>query len=199
MKLALADLGASINLMPFSVWEKLSLPDLTPTCMTLELADRSISKQMGIAKDISFKVGVIFSFQPTCGRQTSARINAKELDVEVKSRSRKVLKSHKRALLGNFLTFSPWVSPVHCVPKKGGITVVVNEENEFDSTLWLPDGVDQMLERLAGNEYYCFLDGFSGYFQIPIDPRTFQRSMLAIFHDMVEKTMEDLYDDFSGP
>ncbi|GJS43846.1 putative reverse transcriptase domain-containing protein [Tanacetum coccineum] len=40
--LALADLGASINLMPFSVWEKLSLPDLTPTCMTLELADRSI-------------------------------------------------------------------------------------------------------------------------------------------------------------
>ncbi|GJU67361.1 reverse transcriptase domain-containing protein [Tanacetum coccineum] len=56
--LALADLGASINLMPFSVWEKLSLPDLNPTCMTLELADRSISKPMGIAKDISVKVGV---------------------------------------------------------------------------------------------------------------------------------------------
>ncbi|GJU30363.1 reverse transcriptase domain-containing protein [Tanacetum coccineum] len=54
--LALADLGASINLMPFSVWEKLSLPALTPTCMTLELADRSISKPMGIAKDISVKV-----------------------------------------------------------------------------------------------------------------------------------------------
>ncbi|GJV33218.1 hypothetical protein Tco_1393618 [Tanacetum coccineum] len=51
--LALADLGASINLMPFSVWEKLSLPDLTPTCMTLELADRSISKPMGIAKRTS--------------------------------------------------------------------------------------------------------------------------------------------------
>ncbi|GJT99811.1 reverse transcriptase domain-containing protein [Tanacetum coccineum] len=78
--------------------------------------------------------------------------------------------------------------------------------------------MDQMLERLAGNEYYCFLDGFSGYFQIPIDPRdqekttftcpygtfayrrmpfglcnapgTFQRCMLAIFHDMVEKTMD---------
>ncbi|GKC16064.1 reverse transcriptase domain-containing protein [Tanacetum coccineum] len=82
-----------------------------------------------------------------------------------------------------------------------------------------------MLERLAGNEYYCFLDGFSGYFQIPIDPRdqekttftcpygtfayrrmpfglcnapgTFQRCMLAIFHDMVEKTMEVFMDDFS--
>nr|GFA70676.1 reverse transcriptase domain-containing protein [Tanacetum cinerariifolium] len=82
-----------------------------------------------------------------------------------------------------------------------------------------------MLERLAGNEYYCFLDGFSGYFQIPIDPHdqekttftcpygtfayrrmpfslcnapgTFQRCMLAIFHDMVEKTMEVFMDDFS--
>ncbi|GJT20794.1 reverse transcriptase domain-containing protein [Tanacetum coccineum] len=88
---------------------------------------------------------------------------------------------------------SPWVSPVHCVPKKGGITVVANEENELILTClvtgWrvcidyrklneatrkdhfpLPF-MDQMLERLAGNEFYCFLDGFSGYFQIPIDPQ----------------------------
>ncbi|GJY43872.1 reverse transcriptase domain-containing protein [Tanacetum coccineum] len=83
--------------------------------------------------------------------------------------------------------------------------------------------MDQMLERLAGNEYYCFLDGFSGYFQIPIDPNdqekttftcpygtfayrrmpfglcnapgTFQRCMMAIFHDMIEKTMEVFMDD----
>ncbi|GJT19542.1 reverse transcriptase domain-containing protein [Tanacetum coccineum] len=76
---------------------------------------------------------------------------------------------------------SPWVSPVHCVPKKGGITVVKNEENELIPTRlvtgWrvcidyrkLNDAtrkdhfplpfMDQMLERLAGNEYYCFLDG----------------------------------------
>nr|GFA27906.1 reverse transcriptase domain-containing protein [Tanacetum cinerariifolium] len=46
--LALADLGASINLMPLSVWNKLSLPDLSPTCMTLELADRSISRPVGV-------------------------------------------------------------------------------------------------------------------------------------------------------
>ncbi|GJW83911.1 reverse transcriptase domain-containing protein [Tanacetum coccineum] len=56
--LALADLGASINLMPFSVWKKLNLTDLTPTCMTLELADRSISRPIGIAKDVNIKVGV---------------------------------------------------------------------------------------------------------------------------------------------
>ncbi|GJY10457.1 reverse transcriptase domain-containing protein [Tanacetum coccineum] len=141
---------------------------------------------------------------------------------------------------------SPWVSPVHCVPKKGGITVVKNEENELIPTRlvtgWrvcidyrkLNDAtrkdhfplpfMDQMLERLAENEYYCFLDGFSGYFQIPIDPLdqekttftcpygtfayrrmpfglcnapgTFQRCMVAIFHDMIEKTMEVFMDDF---
>nr|GFB59887.1 reverse transcriptase domain-containing protein [Tanacetum cinerariifolium] len=56
--LTLADLDASINLMPLSVWEGLSLPELTPTCMTLKLADRSVSKPLGIAKDVSFKVGV---------------------------------------------------------------------------------------------------------------------------------------------
>nr|GFB63336.1 reverse transcriptase domain-containing protein [Tanacetum cinerariifolium] len=56
--LALADLGACINLMPLSVWEGLSLPELTPTCMTLELADRSVSKPISIAKDVSFKVRV---------------------------------------------------------------------------------------------------------------------------------------------
>ncbi|GKB04503.1 reverse transcriptase domain-containing protein, partial [Tanacetum coccineum] len=53
--LALADLGASINLMPFSMWKKLKLPNLTPTCMTLELADRSISQPIGIAKDVNVK------------------------------------------------------------------------------------------------------------------------------------------------
>nr|GFC04485.1 reverse transcriptase domain-containing protein [Tanacetum cinerariifolium] len=56
--LALADLGASINLMPFSVWKILSLPDLTPTCMTLELADRLISHPIGVAEDVYVKVGL---------------------------------------------------------------------------------------------------------------------------------------------
>nr|GFC64328.1 reverse transcriptase domain-containing protein [Tanacetum cinerariifolium] len=55
--LALADLGASIDLMPLSVWNKLSLPDLSPTCMTLELADRLISCPVGVAEDVFVKVG----------------------------------------------------------------------------------------------------------------------------------------------
>ncbi|GJR92215.1 reverse transcriptase domain-containing protein [Tanacetum coccineum] len=83
--------------------------------------------------------------------------------------------------------------------------------------------MDQMLERLAGNEYYCFLDGFCRYFHIPIGPQdqenttftcgafayrrmpfglcnapgTFQRCMMAIFHHMIEETMEVFMDDFS--
>ncbi|GJW47428.1 reverse transcriptase domain-containing protein [Tanacetum coccineum] len=69
---ALADLGASINLMPYSVWNDLSLPELTPTCMTLELADRSITKPIGIAKDVRVMVGkfqfpadfVVVDFEP---------------------------------------------------------------------------------------------------------------------------------------
>nr|GFB06600.1 reverse transcriptase domain-containing protein [Tanacetum cinerariifolium] len=60
--LALADLGASINLMPLSVWKELSLPELTPTCMTLELADRSVSKSIGIAKDVKVKVGTSYTY-----------------------------------------------------------------------------------------------------------------------------------------
>nr|GFA42973.1 reverse transcriptase domain-containing protein [Tanacetum cinerariifolium] len=57
---ALVDLGASINLMPFSIWKKLSLPKLTPTRMTLELADRSITRPKGFAEDVFVKVGKFY-------------------------------------------------------------------------------------------------------------------------------------------
>ena len=133
------------------------------------------------------------------------------------------------------------------VPKKIGFTVLKDEENKLittrASTKWrvcidyrllnlvtrkdhfpLPF-MDQMLERLAGHSYYCFLDGYSGYNQIPIAPEdqekitftcpfgtfsykripfglynapaTFQRCMLNIFSDMVERFMEVFMDDFS--
>nr|GEW56915.1 reverse transcriptase domain-containing protein [Tanacetum cinerariifolium] len=55
--LALVDLGARINLIPLSVWNKISLPDLSPTCMTLELTDRSISHPVGVSEDVFVKVG----------------------------------------------------------------------------------------------------------------------------------------------
>ncbi|XP_073152098.1 uncharacterized protein [Henckelia pumila] len=133
------------------------------------------------------------------------------------------------------------------VPKKGGITVVKNENNELIPTRtvtgWrvcidnrkLNDAtrkdhfplpfIDQMLERLAGHPFYCFLDGYSGYMQISIDPEdqekttftcpygtfaykrmpfglcnapaTFHRCMMEIFHDMIEDFIEIFMDDFS--
>ncbi|GJZ63342.1 reverse transcriptase domain-containing protein [Tanacetum coccineum] len=179
-------------------------------------------------------------YEPTVQHQR--RVNPKIHDV-IKKEVEKLLD----AGLIYPISDSPWVSPVHCVPKKGGMTVVKNDENDLIPTRlvtgWrvcidyrklneatrkdhfpLPF-MDQMLERLAGNQYYCFLDGFSGYFQIPIDPKdqekttftcpygtfayrrmpfglcnapgTFQRCMMAIFHDMIEKMMEVFMDDFS--
>ncbi|GJS80687.1 reverse transcriptase domain-containing protein [Tanacetum coccineum] len=58
--LALADLGASINLMPFSIWKKLRLPGLNDTKMVLELADRTISKPTGVAENVFVKVGKFY-------------------------------------------------------------------------------------------------------------------------------------------
>nr|GEV20063.1 reverse transcriptase domain-containing protein [Tanacetum cinerariifolium] len=198
-------------------------------------------------------------------------IISKELKDKEKSALLKVLKSHERAIAWKisdikgidprFCThkvlteddFKPmvqhqrrWVSPVYCVPKKGGMTVVENKDNELIPirlvTGWrvcieyrkLNDAtwknhfpipfMDQMLKCLARNEFYCFLDGFSGYFQILIDPQDqektsftcpygtfayrrmpfslcnapgmFQRCMMAMFYDMIEKTMEVFMDDF---
>nr|GFC84523.1 reverse transcriptase domain-containing protein [Tanacetum cinerariifolium] len=58
--LALADLGASINLMPLSIWKKLRLPTLNDTKMVLELADRTISKPTGVAENVFVKVGKFY-------------------------------------------------------------------------------------------------------------------------------------------
>ncbi|XP_019255321.1 PREDICTED: uncharacterized protein LOC109233930, partial [Nicotiana attenuata] len=87
---------------------------------------------------------------------------------------------------------SSWVSPVQCVPKKGGMTVVKNDNNELISTRTITGWricmdyrklnlatrkdhfplpfIDQMLDRLAGRSHFCFLDGYSGYNQISIAP-----------------------------
>ena len=142
---------------------------------------------------------------------------------------------------------STWVSPTQVVPKKSGVTTVKNEKGEELSTRlttsWrvcidyrrlnevtrkdhfpLPF-IDQLLERVSGHPFYCFLDGYSGHFQIEIAPEdqekttftcpfgtyayrrmpfglynasaTFQRCMLSMFSDMVERIMEVYMDDIT--
>jgi hypothetical protein len=142
---------------------------------------------------------------------------------------------------------SKWISPTQVVPKKSGLTVVENAAGELipqsTTTGWrvcidyrklnshtrkdhfpLPF-INQILERLVGQSYYCFLDGYSGYNQVAVDPQdqemttftcpfgtfayrcmpfglcnahaTFQRCMMSIFSDMVEKFLEVFMDDFS--
>ena len=132
---------------------------------------------------------------------------------------------------------SDWVSPVHCVPKKGGITVVPNDKDELIPQRIITGYrmvidfhklnkatkkdhcpltfIDQMLERLSKHTHLCFLDGYSGFSQIPVSAgdqskttftcpfgtfayrrmpfglcnasATFQRCMMAIFSDFCER------------
>ncbi|GJU67958.1 reverse transcriptase domain-containing protein [Tanacetum coccineum] len=233
--------------------------DKLPVIIAKNLKDEDKTALIKVLKShkhaIAWKISDIKGIDPQfCTHKILMEENAKPVvqhQRRVNPKIHEVIKQEVIKLLDAGLIYpisdSPWVSPVHCVPKKGGITVVKNEENELIPTRlvtgWrvcidyrkLNDAtrkdhfplpfMDQMLERLAGNEYYCFLDGFSGYFQIPIDPLdqekttftcpygtfayrrmpfglcnapgTFQRCMVAIFHDMIEKTMEVFMDDFS--
>ncbi|KAM1236418.1 hypothetical protein ACFX2G_038285 [Malus domestica] len=97
---------------------------------------------------------------------------------------------------------SKWISPTQVVPKRSGITIVKNDNNELVPTrlttgwrmcvdyrkinagtrkyhLPLPF-IDQMLERLVGRAFYCFLDGYSGYNQIPLHLRIKRRQPLLV-------------------
>ncbi|XP_021769889.1 uncharacterized protein LOC110734151 [Chenopodium quinoa] len=175
-------------------------------------------------------------------RQPQRRLNPPMMDVVKKE----IIKLLQVGMIFP-ISDSKWVSPTQVVPKKSGVTVVENQQGEMVPTRvqngWrvcidyrrlnavtrkdhfpLPF-IDQMIERLAGKSYYCFLDGYSGYFQVPIAPEdqekttftcpfgtfayrrmpfglcnapaTFQRCMMSIFSEFVEHFMEVFMDDFT--
>ncbi|XP_049387509.1 uncharacterized protein LOC125851820 [Solanum stenotomum] len=180
------------------------------------------------------------------GHKPSAQ-HQQRLNPLMKDEVRKVVIKWLDAGIVYPISNSKWVSPVQCVPKKGGMTVVTNEKNKLIPTRtvtgWricmdyrkLNDTtrkdhypvpfIDQMLDRMAGQEYNCFLDDYLGYNQIIIAPEdqenntfacpygmyackrmpfglcnapaTFQRCMMAIVHDIVEDFVEVFMDDFS--
>nr|GEW39307.1 reverse transcriptase domain-containing protein [Tanacetum cinerariifolium] len=233
------------NKLPVIIAKDLSLEEKTTLITVLKSHKRAIAWKLSDIKGIdpeffTHKILMQEDFEPAIQHQR--RVNPKIYDVI----KQEVIKLLDAGLIYP-ISDSPWVSPVHCVPKKGGFTVAENEENELILTRLVTSWrvcinyqklneatckdhfplpfMDQMLERLARNQYYCFLDGFSGYFQISIDlkdqekttftcpyetftyhhmpfrlfnaPSTFQRCMMAIFHDMIEKTMEVFMDDIS--
>ncbi|GJY54177.1 reverse transcriptase domain-containing protein [Tanacetum coccineum] len=327
--LALADLGVSINLMPLSLWKKLSLPELTPTPMILDLADRSTTSPSGISEDVFVKVGkfhfpsdfvvVDYVVDPRVplirmrpflrtkhalidvyGEELTLRVDHQAITFKVGLRDTPTMMLNRliESISSTFHVRNPILSTSFpsLTPFEGGdfileeieaclkndsipsriddadfeikmikssiddppelelkdlpshleyaflegtdkLLVIISKElkdEEKAALLKLNDAtrkdhfplpfMDQMLERLAGNKYYCFLDGFSGYFQIPIDPQdqdkttftcpygtfayqrmpfglcnapsTFQMCMMAIFHDMIEETMEVFMDNF---
>nr|GFA89470.1 DNA-directed DNA polymerase [Tanacetum cinerariifolium] len=179
------------NKWPVIIAKDLSVNEKSALIDVLKSRKKAIAWKLtdirGIDPELcSHKILLEDDFSPKV--QSQRRVNPKIHDV-IKKEVEKLLD----AGLIYPISDSPWVSPVHCVPKKGGMTVIKNKENELVPTRFVTGWrvcidyrklneatrkdhfslpfMDQVLERLAGNEYYCFLDGFSGYFQIPIDPK----------------------------
>nr|GEV06240.1 hypothetical protein [Tanacetum cinerariifolium] len=238
--IALADLGASINLLPLSVWNKLSLPELTPTLMTHKLADRSISRPINVAEDVYVKVGK-FHFLA----------DFVVVDFDADSRVPLILKRSflkiERALIDVIFNDDPSLSP----PNQGMYLPQVRKEltnfeakNDKSS---IDEPPEVKLKDLPSYLEHLFLEGdnklpfiiskdlsveekaalikvlkshkqaiaWKVYDIKGIDPKfcthkilmeddlepamqctTFQRCMMAIFHDMIEKTMEVFMDGF---
>ncbi|GKA24522.1 reverse transcriptase domain-containing protein [Tanacetum coccineum] len=166
------------NKLPVIISKDLSQDEKTSLINVLKNRKQAIAWKLSDIRGIdpefcSHKILLEDDYEPSVQHQR--RVNPKIHDV-IKKEVEKLLD----AGLIYPISDSPWVSPVHCVPKKGGMTVVKNEENELVPTRlvtgWrvcidyqklneatckdhfpLPF-MDQMLERLAGNEFYCFLD-----------------------------------------
>ncbi|GJS18142.1 reverse transcriptase domain-containing protein [Tanacetum coccineum] len=253
---ALADLGASINLMPLSFWKKLSLPELTPTRMTLELADRSITHPKGLAEDVYVKVGkfhfptdfVVVDFEADprvpliLGRsflrtgRALIDVYGEEITLQVdneavtfnldqttiysstndKSVKRidiidAVYEEYALELLGFSNNSLQWKLPPYWTLKQSEVTEAkssIEEPPELELKD-LPTHLEYayleennnlpviIAKGLKDDEKEALLKLPSHAFWLVYVPGTFQWCMMAIFHDMIEKTMEVFMDDFS--
>ncbi|KAL4376513.1 hypothetical protein GQ457_02G024510 [Hibiscus cannabinus] len=283
---ALCDPGASINLMPKSVFQKLGIDkssiEQPPKLELKQLPEQLkyaylgenetlsviISSKLQAAQEerliatlrqhkeaLGWTIAEIKGISPSICMHKILLEDDHKPTVDAQRRLNQAMKDVVRKEILKWLdaciiypiSDSEWVSPVQCVPKKGGISVISNEKNELIPTRTVTSlrvcmdyrklniatrkdhfplpFIDQMLDRLAGKQFYCFLDGYSGYNQIAIAPEdqskttftfpygtfdfrrmpfglcnapaTFQRCMTAIFSDLNEDCLEIFMDDFS--
>ncbi|GKF15224.1 reverse transcriptase domain-containing protein, partial [Tanacetum coccineum] len=200
------------NKLPVIIAKDLSVEEKSVLIKVLKLHKRAIAWKLSDIKSINqefytHKILIEEDYKPAVQHQR--RVNPK---IQV------VIKKEVEKLLDTGLIYPISDSPLH-------VCIDYRKLNEATRKYHFPlPFMDQMLKRLARNEYYCFLDGFSSYIQIPIDPHdqekttftcpyrtfayrripfglcnapgSFQRCMVAIFHDMIEKMMEVFVDDF---
>ncbi|WJZ98605.1 hypothetical protein VitviT2T_017117 [Vitis vinifera] len=243
---ALLDLGASVNLLPYSVYKQLGLGGLKPTTMTLSLADRSVKIPRGVIEDVLVQVDKFYYPVDFVVLDTDSTVKEENYVPIILGRpflatSNAIINCRNGVMqltFGNMTLelnifhlckrhLHPEGEEVSTRPTSGWRVCIdymrlnlVTRKDHFP----LPF-MDQVLERVSGHPFYCFLDGYSGYFQIEIDledqekttftcpfgtfvyrrmpfglcnaPATFQRCMLSIFSDMVERIMEVFMDDIT--
>ena len=190
----------------------LELPKSKPVIISARLSDAEEQRLLEILRkhkeSIAWSIEDLKGISPSiCMHKILLKENARPT-VEHQRRLNPVMKEVVRKKVLKWLNAcfiyaisdSPWVSPVHVVPKKGGFTVIRNGRNELIPTRtvtgWrvcidyrklntatrkdhfpLPF-IDQMLDRLVGHHHFCFLDGYSGYNQIAIAPEAKKRPHL---------------------
>ncbi|GJS46623.1 reverse transcriptase domain-containing protein [Tanacetum coccineum] len=174
--------------------------DKLPVIISKELKDEEKAALLKVLKShkraIAWKISNIKGIDPSfCTRKILMKDDFKpaiQHQRRVNLKIHEVIKKEVIKLLDAGLIYpisdSPWVIPVHCVPKKGGMIVVENEDNELIPTRLIRPPSLALMGRFA-------------YRRMPFGlcnaPDTFQRCMMAIFHDMIEETMEVFMDDFS--
>ena len=177
---------------------------LKPVIVNASLDESSLAKFWDVLKTYQGVIG--YSIDDIKGISPSIAMHRITLDDEsassiepqrkvnptMKEVVKKEIDKLKAAGIIYTIPYSAWVSPVHVVPKKGGMTIVKGDDGKEvpmrTVTGWrmcidyrklnkatrkdhfpLPF-IDEMLERLVRHTHYCFLDGYSGFFQIPIHP-----------------------------
>nr|GEZ33612.1 reverse transcriptase domain-containing protein [Tanacetum cinerariifolium] len=241
--LSLADLGASINLMPLSVWNKLSLPELSPTCMTLKLTNRLISHPVGVVEDVFIKVGafhflanfVVVDFDadpripPILGRsflktgralidvyegELTLRVGKEVVTFNLDQTSR--YSANYDAMSVNRIDLIDVSCEDDFLLEEADAFLTIDDElispeiDEFyydsegdilNDDLSSPPLPPQELKSMGEPHAPCSYKRTFAYRSMPFGlcnaPGMFQRYMMAIFHDMIEKTMEVFMDDFS--